>query len=150
MDTTLIIEIVLAILILVALIWLIRVEQRLSRLFRGSKAESLEGHFSALTEQVEKLTDAERELFDRLNKTDARLKKSIRNIETIRFNPFPGEGSNQSFAAALVNDEGNGIVFSSLYSRERMSVFAKPIQGGKSEHELTEEELEVLSRAQNV
>jgi hypothetical protein len=150
MDTTLIIEIALGVLLLVAFIWLIRMEQRLRLLFRGSKARSLEEHFSVLTERVQKLTEAERELFDRLAKTDARVKKGIRNIETIRFNPFPGEGSNQSFATALINDEGDGIIMSSLYSRERMSIFAKPIQGGKSEHELTEEELEVLSRAKNV
>lgn len=132
---------------LIFLIWLFRMEQRLKLLFRGSKAKNLEEHFATLTERVEKLSVGEKDLYARLSATDARLKKSIRNIETIRFNPFPGEGSNQSFAAALINDEGNGMIISSLYSRERMSVFVKPVQNGASEHELTEEEREVLSRS---
>ena len=75
------------------------------------------------------------------------MKKSVRGLETIRFNPFPDQGSNQSFAVGMLNEEGNGVVFSSLYSRERMSIFAKPVKNGKSEYELTTEEKEVLKKA---
>jgi len=39
------------------------------------------------------------------------------------------------------------VVFSSLYSRERMSVFAKPIKNNKSEYELSAEEKEALEKA---
>ena len=70
--------------------------------------------------------------------------RSIRNIKTIRFNPFADSGSNQSFATAIVDDHGNGVILSSLYSRERMSVFAKPIENGVPKYDLTEEEAQVL------
>ena len=82
-----------------------------------------------------------------LSVVNAKLKKSIRGLETIRFNPFPDQGSNQSFAIGMLNEDGDGVVFSSLYSRERMSVFAKPVKKGKSEYELTEEERQVLEKA---
>ena len=65
----------------------------------------------------------------------------------MRFNPFPDQGSNQSFAIGMLNEEGDGVVFSSLYSRDRMSVFAKPIKNNKSEYELSDEERKVLDRA---
>ncbi len=68
-------------------------------------------------------------------------------METIRFNPFPDQGSNQSFAVGMLDEDGDGVVFSSLYSRERMSIFAKPIKNGKSEYELTAEEKNVLDKA---
>ena len=77
-----------------------------------------------------------------------KLKKSIRGLETVRFNPFPDQGSNQSFAIGMLNEEGDGVVFSSLYSRERMSVFAKPVKNKKSEYELSAEEREVLKKAE--
>ena len=48
---------------------------------------------------------------------------------------------------ALMNDESNGVVISSLYARDRMSIFAKPITGGKSEFELSSEEKDVLAKA---
>jgi len=47
----------------------------------------------------------------------------------------------------MLNEVGDGVVLSSLYSRERMSVFAKPVKAGKSEFELSDEEKEVLARA---
>ncbi|MEK7113754.1 MAG: DUF4446 family protein, partial [Patescibacteria group bacterium] len=77
-----------------------------------------------------------------------KLKKSIRGLETIRYNPFPDQGGNQSFALGILNEDGDGVVISSLYSRERMSVFAKPIKNGTSEYELTGEEKEVLEKAE--
>ena len=50
----------------------------------------------------------------------------------------------------MLNEEGDGVVLSSLYSRERMSIFAKPIKNGKSEYELTEEEKKLLEKARVV
>ena len=76
-----------------------------------------------------------------------KLRKSIRGLETIRFNPFPDQGSNQSFAIGMLNEEGDGVVLSSLYSRDRMSVFAKPIKNSKSEYELSAEEKNALQKA---
>jgi hypothetical protein len=46
-----------------------------------------------------------------------------------------------------MNDENDGVIMSSLYARDRMSIFAKPIKSGKSEFELTAEEKEVLEKA---
>ena len=48
----------------------------------------------------------------------------------------------------MLDEDGNGVVLSSLYSRERMSVFAKPIKNNKSEYELTAEEKEALKGAE--
>ena len=67
----------------------------------------------------------------------------------MRFNPFKDVGGTQSFAVAIVNEEGDGVVFSSLYSRDRMSVFAKPISKGTSDVELTTEESTVVEEAKN-
>jgi len=40
------------------------------------------------------------------------------------------------------------VVLSSLYARDRMSIFAKPVKNNKSEYELTEEEKEALKKAE--
>src|SRR3989344_6036819 len=48
----------------------------------------------------------------------------------------------------ILDEEGDGLVISSLYSRERMSIFAKPVKNGKSEYELSTEEKEALTRAE--
>ena len=45
----------------------------------------------------------------------------------------------------MLNEEGDGVVFSSLYSRERMSIFAKPIKNNKSEYELSDVESAIVT-----
>jgi hypothetical protein len=134
--------------ILFAIVWIWKTENRLKRFFLGKKAKDLEDTIVALEDHITKLTLAKEKIERDITEINQKLRKSIRGLETVRFNPFPDQGSNQSFAIGLLNEENNGVVISSLYSRERMSVFAKPIQNGKSEFELTVEEKEALTRAQ--
>lgn len=137
----------LGIIFLISIIWAIRTEKRLKRFFAGKKGKDLEESIITLEENISKLKSAKENIEKELAEVNKKLKKSIRGLETIRFNPFPDQGSNQSFAVGMMNEDGDGVVFSSLYSRERMSIFAKPIKNGKSEYELTTEEKEVLKKA---
>ncbi len=127
--------------------WIAVTEKRLKRFFLGKKAKDLEDTIVVLENNIAKLNNAKDDVEKDIALINTKLKKSIRGLETVRFNPFPDQGSNQSFAIGLLNEEGDGVVFSSLYSRERMSVFAKPIKNGKSEYELTTEEKEALTKA---
>lgn len=133
--------------ILLGAVWIIITEKRLKRFFLGKKAKDLEDTITILEQEIEKLNKAKDNIEKEITTINSKVKKSIRGLETIRFNPFPDQGSNQSFAIGMLNEEGNGLVMSSLYSRERMSVFAKPIKGGKSEYELSAEEKEALNKA---
>ena len=134
--------------ILLSAFWMIRTEKRLKKFFAGKKAKDLEENILVLEENISKLKSAKEKIERELVEINKKLKKSVRGLETIRFNPFPDQGSNQSFAVGMLDEEGDGVVFSSLYSRERMSIFAKPIKNGQSEYELTTEEKEVLKKAE--
>lgn len=74
-------------------------------------------------------------------------KASIQKVGVIRFNPFADTGGNMSFAIALLDGRKNGIVISSLHSREGTRIYAKSIKNGASEHHLTEEEKEAIKQA---
>jgi len=134
--------------IILGAVWVVVTEKRLKRFFLGKKAKDLEDTIIALEDNIKKLNVAKENIEKDVAKINTKLKKSIRGLETIRFNPFPDQGSNQSFAIGMLNEEGDGLVMSSLYSRERMSVFAKPIKNGKSEYELSAEEKEALKKAE--
>ena len=133
--------------ILLGIFWIISTEKRLKRFFLGKKAKDLEDTIILLEEEIAKLKKFKENTERELVTINTKLKKAIRGVETVRFNPFPDQGSNQSFAIGMLSEEGNGVVMSSLYSRERMSIFAKPIRNGKSEYDLTAEEKEALSKA---
>ena len=141
--------IVLGFLVIVLSVWVIAIERRLKKLLSGKNAESLEGVIGELGKDIRTL-EAWRESTDRyLVGAENRLKRSVQGVETIRFNAFRGngEGGNQSFAIALLSEQGDGTVISSLYARDRVSVFAKPIKNFASEFEMTEEEKTAVNRA---
>jgi len=137
-----------ALVLLAQVFWIFKTENRLKRFFSGKKGRDLENAIEELEGKIKELTLAKEKGEKEIANLKEKLKKSIRGLETLRFNPFADQGGNQSFAVGMVNEEGDGVVFSSLYARERMSVFAKPIKGGKSDYELSKEEKEAVWQAQ--
>lgn len=133
--------------VIILLGWIAMLEHRMKKFFAGTKGQNLEEVMVIVSSQMKELRETQVQINKHLESVDTRLHKSIRSIETIRFNPFDDAGSNQSFAMAFLNDEGDGVVMSSLYARDRMSIFAKPISKGKSEFELSVEEKKVLEKA---
>lgn len=84
----------------------------------------------------------------RLTKAEEKLRKSVDRAELVRFNAFENMGSDLSFALAFLNQEGNGVVISSINSREESRVYAKPIEKGQSTYHLSSEEIQALEKAQ--
>ncbi len=107
-------------------------------------------HF--LKEVFEKNNQIERDIY-KLYKSSQEIKniatRSISKEAIIRYNPFGDTGGDQSFSIALLDLKDNGIVISSLHSRSGTRIYAKPIIFGKSSHNLTEEEMEVMKKAQD-
>ncbi len=126
------------------LVWNIKLERRIKKVFKTEKHESIDDVIEHLIKYGETMTEKHTSLQQYATMIDERLKKRVLSSEVVRFNAWGDASGGQSFAVALVDEEGNGVVLSSLYARERMSVFAKPIKEWKSEYELTEEEKGVL------
>jgi len=146
MSTSILIYVLLGI-ILIILSWIVITEYRFKKFFVGTKAINLEGAIIEVGKKMKEIQDTQAGINKHLDIIDKRLDVSIRNVQTIRFNPFEDAGSNQSFAMAFLNDKGDGVIMSSLYARDRMSIFAKPIINGKSEFELSAEEKEILKKS---
>ena len=141
--------IILGIAVVLLSVWLIILERRLRNLLSGKNAQSLENVISDLGQDIRALELWQSKTQDYLATAEQRIKRSVQGVETVRFNAFKGngEGGNQSFAIALLSENGDGTVVSSLYARDRMSVFAKPIKNFASEFEMTEEEKDAVTRA---
>ena len=72
---------------------------------------------------------------------------SVQKMEVVRYNPFSEVGSDQSFSIVLLDGNNDGVVITSLYTREGNRVYAKPVKNGASEYSLSEEEKKAISRA---
>lgn len=102
-----------------------------------------------------------KEVLDRLKKTQEQLKilsqkladlqkkskLSVQRVGMVRFNPFNEVGSNQSFSLALLDDNNDGLVITSLYTRQENRIYGKPIKAGSSEYTLSNEEKQAIEKA---
>jgi hypothetical protein len=135
--------------VFILLIVVIRLEFKLRRMLIGKNAVSLEDSVVNLTASVKDLQHFTKEMEKYLLTVEKRLKQSVQGLETIRFNPFKGAGTGgiNSFSTAFINERGDGLVLTGLYTRDKVSLFAKPIKNFKSEFELAEEEQAALAEA---
>jgi len=138
-------------LLLLLVFWLWRRTRRLGRridaLTRGEEGKDLGEILDAHLNKVFAVSNEVDELTVRTAVAEANLRRSFQRIGLIRFNPFEDTGGNQSFALALLDANGDGIVFSSLHTRAGTRVYAKAVNGGRSETALSEEETQAVRDA---
>jgi len=124
-----------------------RLRSRLRRVLTGGETTSLD---QILDQQVQRLDGLSGRL-DALNKLhhelEAITQRAIQKVGVVRYNPFSDAGGDQSFAIALLDAEGNGLVVSSLHSRTETRVFAKPVRAGRSTYSLSDEEQQAVKKA---
>ena len=84
---------------------------------------------------------------EELSEIKDQSKMSIQKVGIVRYNPFSDTGSDQSFSLALLDGLNNGIVVTSLYSRDGNRVYGKSLKEGKSEYSLSKEEEKAIKQA---
>lgn len=138
-----------AVILLGLIIWLALLQMRLKKIFKGKNARDLEEVMASIQKEIGALDQSRKEIEKYLETAERRLRQSIQKVGVVRFNPFEGVGSNQSFAVALLNEKGDGVVISSLYSREGVRTYAKDIKNYHSEYSLSDEEKEAINQAKH-
>ena len=118
---------------------------------QGAKKKNL----LAITNQLLKDLDLEvkrtKELAKKVEKIEADIINHVQKVGLVRFNPFAETGGDQSFCLALLDNEDNGLVISSLHSRETTRVYAKPVKKGKEvSYLLSEEEKRAIKGAKKI
>jgi hypothetical protein len=143
--------IVLAIITVILLALVISMHLKLKKFLVDVNSKNIADSLTVVSGDLKDLQIFRDELETYLGGVEKRLRKSIQSVHTIRFNPFigTGGGSNQSFATTLLAENGDGVIISSLYSRDHVSVFAKPVKKHMTEHELSDEEVTSLENAKN-
>lgn len=74
-------------------------------------------------------------------------KRNFSKVGFVRFTAFSEVGSDLSFAIALMDSNNNGFVLCSIYGRDDNRFYAKPLENGKSEYRLSEEEELAIRKA---
>lgn len=141
---------ILAVAVLILGIAVFYQDWRIKKMMRGKSGTDIEELLRQIDKEYKQMKNFRDAMSEYLKNVEERLGKSVQGVETVRFNAWKGtgDGGNQSFASAFISEKGDGVIISSLYSRDRVSVYAKPISGGKSSCELTPEEKDALQKMQ--
>ncbi len=89
------------------------------------------------------------ELKEEVEKISQTSKSSIQKVGIVRYNPFSEVGGDQSFSVALLDGNNDGVVITSLFSRDGNRVYGKPIENSGSKYSLSKEEKKAIEKAKN-
>ncbi len=124
-----------------------RLRRHYRRLMAGTDGGNLEEVLNQHVERVQKALETVTALEAQTRRIERNLKHSMQWMGLVRFNPFRDTGGAQSFALAIVDGYGDGVVVSSLHSRDNTRVYAKPLHKWESTYSLTDEEKQAIARA---
>ncbi len=114
----------------------------------GKEGSALEEIIIQTNDKMQEFDTEIQELFRISNTIHKQAHKNIHKIGLVRFNPFRDYSGNQSFALALLNTNSDGIILSSIHTREGTRIFTKEIQKGLPvNNELTQEEKDAIINA---
>jgi hypothetical protein len=107
-------------------------------------AADLQDAFEALRDYVEGVAVR---LDGRLQGAETALRGAIAHRSLVRYDAYNELSGQQSVSIALLDDERSGIVLSCIHHRDQARVYAKQVQGGRGELELSPEEAEAVRLA---
>lgn len=103
---------------------------------------ALEADLSAVQREFERVGNRVSEL-ERLARTD------LARVGFVRYDAFDDTGSELSYALALLNREGDGVVMSSIYSRTDTRTYGKAVHAYKPAVNASDEELRAIELARS-
>lgn len=146
--------IVLALAILGLAAWLLvlqrsesRLRSRLRRILSDNGSTGLDEVLAGQATRIEQLSTRVDALTALQRELETSTGRSLQKVGVVRFNPFQDSGGDQSFAIALLDQRGSGVVVSSLHGRAETRIFAKQVTNGRSTHSLSDEEQQAIREA---
>lgn len=82
-----------------------------------------------------------------LANTRGEVREALRHVSVVRYDAFGDMAGRFSFSAALLDDQGDGLILTSIHGRAETRTYLKGIKGGSSEVGLSPEELEAVKIA---
>lgn len=124
-----------------------RARRRYQHLMRGPSGQDLDVILVNLGKRLEGVAAAVAALERRLDALEQAALQHVQHVGVVRFSAFAGTGADLSFAIALLDGRRNGLVLSSLYGRDDLRAYAKPIVDARSTYPLTAEEEQAIQLA---
>jgi len=86
----------------------------------------------------------------RIKALEAVAQSEVPRVGFVRYNAFDDVGSDLSYALALLTRDGNGVVLSSIYSREDTRTYGKAVEKFVAAQDASNEEKAAIAKARAV
>ncbi len=140
---------ILAVLLIVALIKIRKLNKKYSAFMKGANGKDLEASIlTRFSEQDKMKTDIEY-IFGKLNIACDMLLTTYQKMSIVKYDAFKEMGGKLSFSMALLDDKNSGCILTSVHTREGCYTYIKEIIKGESFVVLSEEERRALEEAKN-
>lgn len=124
-----------------------KLKYKYNKFMNGLSDVNIESVLDNCINNVDGVIEKNKELEYKLNTVERNMYYCVQKVGVVRYNAFDNVGSDLSYSIALLNNNDDGLVISSLYTRDSSSTYAKPIVGGKSRYALSAEELQAIDTA---
>jgi hypothetical protein len=117
-------------------------------LIGGGTAKATD-RIAAVERQCVDIEQARRDAQTRLAALETIAQTELPRIGFIRYNAFSDTGSELSYALALLTKRGDGVVLSSIWSREETRTYGKAVANFTAAQEPSSEELAAIAKARS-
>lgn len=141
--------ILLIILYLVCIVKMKKLRKAYNCFMKGKDMESMEEVLMKQFDRIKVLEEADREKRKEINSLKILMQKSYQKAGLVKYDAFREMSGKLSYALALLDQNDNGVIITSMYSRDGCFSYAKEVIMGESKINLSEEEQEALEKVVN-
>lgn len=135
------------ILFLISTIRLGRLQKRYRMLMKGVQQGNLEETLFQYASHVQQMEETMNQVLANQERLQNEIHVSPGPVSVVRYNAFKDTGSDLSYSIAILNRNGDGVVFTSIFGREESRNYAKPVTAGVSTYPLSDEERAAIEKA---
>lgn len=134
--------------LLVLTIRFVSLKRALKSVNEAAKKGDVAAFIGQLADEVASFSGRLSDLEGAQARTATQLRGAIQRVGLVRFDAFGDIGGGLSFALAILNEKGDGLVVSTINGRTDSRSYAKVVKGGEQvSHSLSSEEQGAIARA---
>lgn len=128
-------------------VWLRKVTSHYNSLTKGIDDKTLTNALQGIQHTIAEHERVQGVIKNELQKLKSDGQLHVQHVTLKRFNPFGDTGGDQSFILSLLDGNKDGVVITSLHSRENTRFYVKSVEGGVGvDHPLSVEEQKIINR----
>lgn len=126
-----------------------KLTRKYRKFMQGLGNRDVENLMTSYLDELEILkNDVRLNMNKRLEEIEKKIPYCVQHVGIVNYNAFDNVSNEMSFSSAILDDRKNGFIITGIYSRDFAYVYTKEIKNGRSQKELSKEEIEALNKAQ--